>query len=87
LPGSIIKTFTEDKKYEKLLDEIEKNRDYDLDDEFDYKELGFILGDLSRILAHGAYWLEDTIDDLYSVALFSDYKDIRMNNLDFMFDE
>ena len=36
-----------------------------------------ILGDLSRITANGAYWLEDTVDDLLSIALFKEWTIMR----------
>jgi hypothetical protein len=36
-----------------------------------------LLGDLSRITANGAYWLEETIDDLLSIALFKEWTKMR----------
>jgi len=36
-----------------------------------------LLGDISRIVANGAYWLEDTVDDLLSIALFKEWTKMR----------
>lgn len=43
-----------------------------------------ILGDLSRITANGAYWLEDTIDDLLSIALFKEWTGMRERTPDWL---
>jgi len=62
-----------------MIEDFKKDKNVSLVNKFDYEELGYILGDISRIYSIDAYWLEDTIDNLMSVACFEDYREIRMD--------
>ena len=48
--------------------------------------LSEILGDVSRILANEAYWLEETVDDLFSIALFGRWDTLREKIPDWLYD-
>jgi len=39
--------------------------------------LSHVLGDVSQILANGAYWLEDTVDNLLSIAFLGEWTKMR----------
>ena len=74
LPGYIIDSFEKAKqKYVeiKAILKDEKNN-------FSVKNnLSETLGDISRVLANEAYWLEETVDDLLSIALFGKWNVMR----------
>ncbi|MGA2308422.1 MAG: restriction endonuclease [Candidatus Bathyarchaeia archaeon] len=74
LPGNIIKSFeTEEKEAAKLRKFFDKSGATPTPPE----TLGEILADISRILANGAYWLEDVVDDLHSIAFFGKWEKMR----------
>ena len=74
LPGRITKSFEkaaeEDAKLEKFL---EKSGVPPTPPE----TLSEILANVSRIVANNAYWLEDTVDDLHSIAFFGKWEKMR----------
>lgn len=78
-PGYIIKSLEKGydmyRQIEELLPEI-KSKDSE-------EELGEILGDVSRILANGAFFLEDAIDDLLSIGLLGKWDAMREKFPDF----
>jgi hypothetical protein len=73
LPSFIMKSIEEEeeeaRKIRALLDTTESNN-------FP-KSLSELLGDISRIEANVAYWLEDTVDDLLSISLFEEWEEMR----------
>jgi hypothetical protein len=74
LPNFITKSIEEEEKESlKWKRFIEENgRDFDSSESMSY-----LLGDISRITANGAYWLEETVDDLLSIALFKEWTKMR----------
>jgi len=64
-PGFIIKSFEEEKKLDKSVGKHIHKTDIILRKE----QLGETLGNVARILANEAYWLEDTADDLFKIGL------------------
>ena len=73
-PGHIIKTleegYAEHLKLKDLLGNVDTNNE-------EKEDLASILGDISRVLADGLYWIEDTVDDLYSIGLYEHWDTMR----------
>jgi len=65
LPGQIIKSFEEGKEMTQTMRELIPQTETKQEKE----RLTETLGDISRILASEAYWLEDTVDDLFKIGL------------------
>lgn len=76
-PGYVIKTFEKERKdYEKTKDFLEKIRTR-LKKTEEKESIGEILADVSRRLSASAYWLEDTVDDLFSIGLLGAWDSMR----------
>ena len=75
--GYLIKSFEkanqEHSEIKELLDKMDAKKPRSDNEE----HLGEILGDLSRVLANTAYWLEDTVDGLFSIGLLDAYDALR----------
>jgi len=64
-PGFIIKSIEKDEKETMSFKKAMPDEELNLDE----TQFSWILGDVSRILANEAYWLEDTADDLFNIGL------------------
>lgn len=74
LPNYVIKSLEEDEKESLKWKQFINEKGATLDTP---ESMSDLLGDVSRIIANGAYWLEDTIDDLFSIALFKEWTKMR----------
>lgn len=74
LPNHIIRALKKEEKESVKFKQFMDKTGVDLDSPDSVSD---ILSDLSRITANGAYWLEDTIDDLLSIALFKEWTGMR----------
>jgi hypothetical protein len=76
-PGYVIKTIEKERKdYEKTKDFLEKIGTRRKKTE-EKENIGEILADVSRRLSANAYWLEDTVDDLFSIGLLGAWDSMR----------
>lgn len=75
-PGHVVRTFEKARvEYNEVKDFLEKIKATTKTEP--EENIGEILGDISRILSVGAYWLEDTVDDLFSIGLFGKWDSVR----------